>query len=456
MARDLAKQNYTNQNNKKGLAARNAAVLILGNIVDDHKTIDQTCDPVNGINQFTALDPRDQALAKAIAITTLRHYRRIGVILSKIYNRKPPQRARILIHAIETAAAQILFMDVPASAAVNLAISIIRNNKPTERFAGFANAVLRSLERDIDNLLEKSENAHPFPAWMFKKLCSDHGKEKVKLSGLALGNKSNLDLTPKSNNADLTQTIEAILIPTNSFRLKTDKPINELEGFEDGNWWVQDIAASLPAKLIGDIKGKKVADLCAAPGGKTMQLASYGADVTAIDQSEKRLARLEQNLERTNLEAKIIAADILELEIGKDINAEFDAVLLDAPCSATGTVRRHPDILWNKTPDTVASLVKLQNELINKAAQMLKPGGVLIYANCSLLKDEGENLIAKLKIDGLSLDPIKASELEGLEHCINGQGTVRTLPHHLVINTDENEALNGMDGFFIARFVKDA
>lgn len=453
MARDLAKENYSNQNSKKGLAARNAAVLILGNIVDDHKTIDQCCDPVNGLNQFTTLEPRDQALAKAIAITTLRHYRRIGVILSKIYNRKPPQRARILIHAIETAAAQILFMDVPASAAVNLAISIIRNNKPTERFAGFANAVLRSLEREKDTLLEKSENAHPFPAWMFKKLCSDHGKEKVKLSGQALANKSNLDLTPKFRDADLSKTIEAICIPTNSFRLKTDKPIHELEGYDEGNWWVQDIAASLPAKLLGDIKGKKVADLCAAPGGKTMQLASFGADVTAIDQSEKRLVRLEQNLERTNLEAKIIAADILELEIEN----EFDAILLDAPCSATGTVRRHPDILWNKTPDSVASLVKLQNELIIKAAQMLKPGGVLIYANCSLLKDEGENLVAKLNTDGLSLNPIQTTELKGLEHCVNGQGTVRTLPHHLVINSAENkdEALNGMDGFFIARFVKD-
>lgn len=455
----MTNQKYSNQNNnfskpsKQGLAARNAAVIILGNIVDDHKTLDQTCDPINGIAQFVALEARDQALAKAIVITTLRNYRRIGVILSKLYNRKPPQRARILIHAIETAAAQILFMDVPASAAVNLAISIIRNNRPTERFAGFANAVLRSLERDIDNLLEKSKNAHPFPVWLYKKLCSDHGKEKVNLAGQALAIKSNLDLTPISNEIDICQTIEAVRLPTNSYRLKTDQAISELSGYEDGVWWVQDIAASLPAKLMGNIKDKNVADLCAAPGGKTMQLASYGANVTAFDQSEKRLQRLEQNLIRTGLEAKIIAADILE----SDIENEFDAILLDAPCSATGTTRRHPDILWNKTPDIVASLVKLQNDLIIKAAQMLKPGGTLIYANCSLLKDEGENLVAKLKIDGLSMQPIQPDELVGLETCVNGQGTVRTLPHYLAINAEENkdDALNGMDGFFIARFIKD-
>lgn len=443
MAHNLANQKYTNQTSKQGLAARKAAVLILGNIVDDHKTLDQVCDPNNGLKEFVALDDRDQALARAITITTLRHYRRIGIILSKIYNRKPPQKARILIHAIETAATQILFMDVPASAAVNLAISIIRQNKPTERFAGFANAVLRSLERDSENLLEKTKTAHPFPSWLFKKLCSDHGKEKVSLSGQTLSIKSNLDLTPKSNTTNIGETIATIHLPTNSYRLKTDTPINELSGYEEGSWWVQDIAASLPAKLIGDIKNKKVADLCAAPGGKTMQLASYGANVTAIDQSEKRLGRLKQNLERTNLEATIVVANILELEIEN----EYDAILLDAPCSATGTARRHPDILWNKTPDAVSSLVKLQKELITKAAQMLKPGGTLIYANCSLLKDEGENLVAKLNIDGLLLNPIQTSELKNLEHCINGQGTVRTLPHYLELNTEENMdgSLNGMD-----------
>lgn len=449
-------KNYQNNSNKQGLAARKAAVLILGSIVDDHKILDQVSDPKTGLNEFTALDARDQALAKAIAITTLRHYRRIGIILSKIYNRKPPQRARILIHAIETAAAQILFMNVPPSAAVNLAIAIIRNNKPTERFAGFANAVLRSLERDKEKLLETTKTAHPFPAWLYKKLCSDHGKEKVNLSGHALSIKSNLDLTPKNQTSVLSEKIDAILLPTNSYRLKTDTAVSELNGFEEGEWWVQDIAASLPAKLIGNVKGKKVADLCAAPGGKTMQLASMGAKVTAIDLSEKRLERLEQNLDRTNLNATVMAANILDLEIEN----EFDAVLLDAPCSATGTVRRHPDIFWNKTPEAVANLTTLQSELIIKAAQMLKVGGTLIYANCSLLKDEGENLVAKLKLENLKLDPILPSELIGLETCINGQGTVRTLPHYLSIennNTDgtNNQSLNGMDGFFIARFIKE-
>ncbi|MFK7902458.1 MAG: RsmB/NOP family class I SAM-dependent RNA methyltransferase [Nitratireductor sp.] len=433
---------------KQGLASRYAAVVILGKIVDDHQTIDQLCDPIKGLKEFTQLEMRDQALARAIVITTLRHYSRIGKILSKVYNRKPPQKARILIHAIEVGAAQILFMDVPTSAAVNLSISIIKNNKPTQRFSGFANAVLRNLEREKEKLLEKSAQQHPFPQWLFKKLCSDHGKEKTKLLGEAFSLKSNLDITLKSANVALADSIEAINLPTGSLRLTTDQPIQELEGFDKGDWWIQDISASLPAKLIGDVAGKQVADLCAAPGGKTMQLAASGANVTAIDISEKRLELLKQNLERTGLNAKTIAGDILDLEIENT----YDAILLDAPCSATGTGRRHPDVLWNKTPQSIEQLVSLQRKLIEKAASMLKENGVLIYANCSLLKDEGENLIAKLAIENLSLDPIQKTELSGIEECVNGQGVVRTLPHFLSIET--NPLHSGMDGFFIARFKK--
>src|SRR5665811_1629769 len=284
---------------------------------------------------------------------------------------------------MEIAAAQILFMDVPASAAVNLAITMIRSERRTERFAGFANAVLRKMERQREMLLSTSTDIHPFPDWMFKKLTSDHGKEKTLLTGKIIGSRPTIDLTFKNSSNDPVDKfptgIEAIKLPMGSYRLTDDTPIQDLPGFKEGNWWVQDISASLPAKLLGDIKGKKIADLCAAPGGKTMQLASLGAKVTAVDQSEKRLQRLTQNLQRTNLDARSVTANILQWEADE----KFDAVLLDAPCTATGTARRHPAILWNKTPEDVAALVALQISLIHASLQILKQGGTLIYANCS-------------------------------------------------------------------------
>ena len=439
-----------NQSGIQGLAARRTAVNMLTRVIDDHQTLDQLTDPATGLKHFLELDTRDQSLAKAIIITCLRNYRRIGHVLAKLYDRKPPQRARFLIHSIEIAAAQILYMDVPASAAVNLAITMIRSDRRTQRFAGFANAVLRKLERERESLLAASVDIHPFPNWLYKKLTSDHGKEKTLLTGKIIGQRPTIDLTLKNNSAELpekfSKEIEAIRLPTGSLRLTSDIPIQDLPGFKEGNWWVQDISASLPAKLLGNIEGKKIADLCAAPGGKTMQLASSGAIVTAVDQSEKRLKRLTQNLDRTKLNAKCEAVNILKWNTGE----KFDAVLLDAPCTATGTARRHPDVLWNKTPEDVDALVALQISLIQASLAILKAGGTLIYANCSLLKDEGENLIAKLDLPGLKPDPVRPEELPGLEFCVNGQGNVRCLPHYL---EQENKAHCGMDGFFIARFV---
>lgn len=418
-------------------------------MIDDHQTLDQITDGEMGSRFFLELDARDQALCKAIALTTLRHQRRISIILSKVYNRKPPQKARFLIHALHVAAAQILFMEVPSSAAVNLAISMIRSERRTDRFGGFANAVLRNLERRRDELLEKTADAHPFPDWMFKKLTTDHGKEKILKSGVTVSKQTYIDLTLKKG-TELSKEISALSLPMGSYRLLENTAIHDLPGFEEGTWWVQDIAASLPVKLLGPIKGLQVADLCAAPGGKTMQLADAGAKVTAIDQSEKRLSRLKSNLDRVKLEANLVMADILEFES----EIKFDAVLLDAPCTATGTLRKHPDVLWNKTPADVETLSKLQADLIKKSLDMLKSGGVLIYANCSLLKDEGENLVHKLKLENCVLDKIKPEELPGLKNCINGQGTVRCLPHLLTFEDKIHSTIEGMDGFFIARFIK--
>ncbi len=429
----------------KGLNARLTAANILTQIIDQKASFDDVADIRKGSAEFKKLDNRDQSLAKAIVLTSLRNKTRIDAILKHSWNRKPPQKARFLIHILETAAAQILFMDIPESAAVNLAVTAIRNDKRTTRFASFTNAVLRNLVRERAQSLEKSESLTLFPDWMQKTLTRDFGREKTAQMSVAIAMEPTLDLNGKR---ELNfENLEMIDLPGGGKRLISSLPVHELPGFDAGDWWIQDIAAAQPVRLLKDIKGKKVADLCAAPGGKTMQLAALGADVTAVDISKRRLERLQENLDRTGLKAKLVQADITVFEPEE----LFDAILLDAPCTASGTMRRHPDILWNTAQQDILELAELQKTLIKKAASWLKPGGILVYANCSVFKDEGENLIANLQIEDVVRDPIDPAELPGLEFCVNGQGAFRSLPHFLELDPKEK---SGMDGFFAARFIK--
>jgi 16S rRNA (cytosine967-C5)-methyltransferase len=438
-------QSNGNVSGTKGLNARLTAANILTQIIDYKASLDDVADIRKGSVEFKKLDNRDQSLAKAIVLTTLRNKTRIDAVLKHSWNRKPPQKARFLIHILETAAAQILFMDIPESAAVNLAVTAIRNDKRTTRFASFTNAVLRNLVREKAQSLEKSKSLTLFPDWMQKTLTRDFGPEKTAQMSVAIAMEPTLDLNGKSKLN--FENLEVIDLPGGGKRLVSPLPVHELPGFDAGDWWIQDIAAAQPVRLLKDIKGKKVADLCAAPGGKTMQLAALGADVTAVDISKRRLERLQENLDRTGLKAKLVQADITIFEPEE----LFDAIILDAPCTASGTMRRHPDILWNTTQQDILELAELQKTLIQKAVSWLKPGGILVYANCSVFKDEGENLIAKLHIEDVVRDPISPEELPDLEFCINGQGAFRSLPHFLELDPKEK---SGMDGFFAARFIK--
>ncbi len=431
--------------NKEGLESRLAATALVMLVIDKKASMEDLTDPERGLSAWLKLDARDQALARAIALATLRHRTRINAILNLCWDRTPPRRARFLVSTLETAAAQILFMDVPHSAAVDLATGAIKRERSTNRFSGFANAVLRTLVREREELLAKTASVTLFPPFLAKRLASDHGREKLDLISRAIARPPVLDLQGKPGwpvDPDLMMAL-----PGNAARLTDPRPVNQLPGYAEGQWWVQDIAAAQPVRLLGDVSGKSVIDLCAAPGGKTMQLASVGADVIAVDISARRLDRLRENLERTSLKARIVCTDLLEWEPV----APVDAIILDAPCSATGTVRRHPDILWNTDENDLQILIALQRAMIARVANWLKPGGRLIYANCSLLKEEGENLVASLKLDGLEADPIEAGELPGLEACINGRGQFRSLPHFLTL---DNPAMGGMDGFFAARFKK--
>ncbi len=425
-------------------------------MVDDRRSLEALTDENSGIAAYRALDPRDRSLARAIALTTLRHRGEIGRALARMLDRRPPQKARHLLHTLDVAAAQILYMAVPQSAAVDLAVTAISADSRTQRFASMANAVLRRLAREKDAILAlPSDAATVFPQWLAAELRRDHGRDNADAIARAILFEPVIDITPspllsQAQIAGLAVSLDARALPTGSLRLSGLAPVAELPGYGEGSWWVQDAASALPIRLLGDVAGRRVADLCAAPGGKTAQLAAMGANVTAVDISPVRLERLAENLARLRLTAEIVAADILQWEPAE----KFDAVLLDAPCSSTGTIRRHPDVMWTKSAEDVTALAELQLQLIRRAAGFVKPGGILVYANCSVLKREGENLLAAtLKApEGLRHKPLAAGEFGLPAELVNGQGALRTLPFHMPAAEGADSSTGGMDGFFACRF----
>ena len=439
-----------NMKQKPGLETRLVATMLLTRVMDDARNLDALCDRQHGLDRFLKLDTRDQGLARAIAITAVLKHNQIEAVLKRVMQRPPPKRARFLIHSLHVAASQILFLDAPDSAAVDLGVTAIGGDDRTSRFRGMANAVLRRMVREKQELLEKTSQTSLLPKWMEKALRKDYGKEKAQNISRFVSLEPMLDLTVKNQPEAWAEKLGGFVLPTGTIRLTNTASVTELEGYQDGEWWVQDAAAALPAKLVKAEEGARVLELCAAPGGKTAQLSHAGYDVTAIDISKPRLARLQQNLDRLKLKAQLVEADILEYEPEE----KFDAILLDAPCSSTGTIRRHPDVLWTRGPEEITALAKLQYQLIEKSKGFLKPGGSFVFSNCSMLKEEGEDLLSKLSktLDDMTLDPILADEVSGLETCINGQGALRTLPFHLENQIQED--YSGLDGFFACRFIK--
>jgi len=381
-----------------GLAARAAALDLLRAVVRERRPLDAALAQSIAL---AALAPRDRAWCRALVATTLRRLGQIDAALAACLD-KPLKPGLAVVHdALRLAAAQLLFLDTPAHAAVDTTVELVRR-RGQGRLAGLANAVTA---------------AH-------------------------LGDPP-LDLTlkPGADAEDWARRLDAMLLPTGTLRRATAR-VDELDGYAEGAWWVQDVAAALPARLAGDVAGRRVLDLCAAPGGKTAQLAAAGAQVTAIDVSKRRLARVGENLARLGLAAELVAADAAAFTP----SAPADAVLLDAPCTATGTIRRHPDIAVLKTPADVAACVALQRRLLDAAATMVAPGGVLIYAVCSLQPEEGPDQVAALLARHAELRraPVDPAEVAGLADLVTAEGDLRTLPCHLA-------AEGGMDGFYVAR-----
>ncbi|MEO5323790.1 RsmB/NOP family class I SAM-dependent RNA methyltransferase [Mesorhizobium sp. CC13] len=436
--------------NAPGLAARMAAARLLAATIDARTPLDGLTDHEHGHPQFRALDMRDRGLVRAILATALRHRLTIEKLIARRLEKPLPANATALSHILHVGAAQILFLDVPDSAAVDLAVTHAKSDPRTVRFSGLVNGVLRALARAKDaELPQAMADTDDAPEWFVARLVAAYGEDQASKILAAHRLESPVDFTVKSDPGRWAEAFGGIVLPTGTVRIeKLGGPVSDLPGFADGAWWVQDTAAALPARLFGDIAGKRVADLCAAPGGKTAQLALAGAQVTAVEASKNRLTRLAANLDRLGLDAEKVNADLLAYEPAE----LFDAVLLDAPCSSTGTVRRHPDVLWTKSPEDVAKLATVQRKLLDGAVRLVRPGGTIVFSNCSLDREEGEALVAAFLADHrgrIELDPIRPDEVPGISAFVTTEGYLRTTPAGLDLG---NPAISGLDGFFAARF----
>ncbi|WP_210320050.1 RsmB/NOP family class I SAM-dependent RNA methyltransferase [Pseudaminobacter soli (ex Zhang et al. 2022)] len=431
-----------------GLASRKTAARLLAAVVDAKTPLDGLTDAEHGHPQFLALDVRDRGLVRAILASALRHRRTIEALIAERLHSPLPANATTLSQILHVGAAQILFLDVPDSAAVDLAVTHAKSDPRTARFAALVNAVLRGLAREkeqaVPRVLGKVTDA---PDWFVSRLREAYDVERTEQILAAHRVEPPTDFTVKSDPQRWAAAFGGIVLPTGSVRVaRLPSAVPELPGYAEGEWWVQDAAAALPARLLGAVSGVRVADLCAAPGGKTAQLAFAGAKVTAVDTSRSRLERLTANLARLQLEAEVVQADVLAWRPAEN----FDAILLDAPCSSTGTVRRHPDVLWTKSPADVEKLAALQRRLLDSAVALLRPGGRIVFSNCSLDPAEGEDLVRHFLADHpeMELERIAPGEIPGTAEFVSPEGLLRTTPADFA---SDDPALSGMDGFFAVR-----
>lgn len=429
-----------------GLPPRRAATRLIQMVLEKRRPFDTAFAEEARMGRLSMLPARDKALARAIAAMTLRRLGQVDAVFSAMLDHPPKGNTGLLRSIARTSLAEILFMDAPDHAVVNLAVHQAQDDRQTARFAGLLNAVLRRASREGPAMIAAQDVAAlNTPEWLRGSWRAAHGEETAAQLAEASLTEAPLDLSVKQDAAAWAERLGGVALAGGTVRLEAGGRVEALEGFEEGAWWVQDAAAALPSRLIGNLSGKRVADLCAAPGGKTAQLASAGATVTAVDISGSRLKLLKDNLSRLGLTADVIESDAQAFASQEP----FDAVLLDAPCSATGTIRRHPDIPHLKSQDDVARLAALQERLLAKALTLVKPGGTIIYCTCSLQREEGEAQIERLLDSGapVSIVPIRAEEAGGLSHSICERGFLRTWPFP---GRPQGGEAPG-DGFFIAR-----
>ena len=436
-----------------GYDARKRALDVVTRVLDEGQPLEYLLDR----NSDDAMPANDRALARAIAATTLRRKGQIDKALDSLMQKPLGRRGGGAMHILRIAAAQILFMEVPDHASVSIAMDIAKADHKARHFSKLINGVLRAMTRQKEALLVDMKPRDILPTWLAKEWDNAYGRATCDAMANALSHEPYLDISVKPDSGDYADKLGGETLPNGSVRLKSRGMVSELAGFKEGDWWVQDMAASLAPALLGDVSGKRVADLCAAPGGKSAYLAARDAKVTAVDVSGERLKRLEENLKRLQLSADVIEADI-EKWMPDDL---FDCVLLDAPCSATGTARKHPDVLWLKTPELIERLVVIQRALLKRAVKFLKPGGVLVFCTCSLQPEEGEAILDFVKQEALPLElvSIRPQELSGFSDILRPDGSIRTRPNHSPLVQSASSVADdpffvGLDGFFMAKFQK--
>ena len=428
-------KNIPRDNNS--LTSRRLAAFAVKEVMENHQPLEQV---LAGQPDYRALEGRDRAFVRLIAATTFRRMGQIDAALKPFVRQRP---TKLVYAALQTAAAQILYLGTPAHAAVGETVAMLKSRGSSKGFANMANAVLRNIVEKGPSLAGAQPPKVNIPGWIRGEWERAYGRQSGRKMSAQLMKDPVLDISVKSEAKAWAAKLGGEVIGEQSVRLDKIGDVTSLEGFDAGEWWAQDVAASLPVQILGDVKGLRVLDMCAAPGGKTLQLATKDAQVTALDKSEGRLERVKENLQRTQLFADIICADALEWAPKGDL---YDIVLLDAPCSATGTFRRHPDVLYNRSPKDVANLVRLQDKLLAKAAEFVRPGGTLLYCTCSLMPKEGQPRIDNFlqNVPDFRLIPILDVPSLALPQDAFSEGSLRSLPYYL-------EDKGGMDGFFIAR-----
>ena len=385
------------------------------------------------------LEGRDRAFARQLLMCVLRHYGEIVAVLQPKLKTPLTGNVQPVHDLLALGVAQLLWLGTPAHAAIDQAVQLCKQEGFVHQ-AGMVNAVLRRVSEEREALLASSQPTYNLPSWLKGTWRKTYGREVADAIAMIHTQEPPLDITVRGEVDSWAQQLEGDVLLGNSIR-RANAPVMQLPGYDAGQWWVQDLASTLPARLLGDVAGLRVVDLCTAPGGKSMQLATAGAQVTAVDRSARRMKRLEENTQRLGLEINRVVADAMQWQ--PDIAP--DAVMLDAPCTATGTARRHPDLLLHRSEKEVPEMVALQRDLLHHTLSWMKPGSMLVYSVCSLQPEEGEQNIEALLAarSDVRLHRLEAATLGIPDEWINPQGCLRTLPHFWAEK-------GGMDGFFAA------
>lgn len=439
--RDRQSEAATSARGDAELSSRSIALDLLAAVLGHRRPLDEAFHRHKALSR---LDLRDRGFARNLAATVLRRLGQLDDIIDHCLSHPLPRDAKGVRDLLRLGVCQLVFLETAPHAAVDTTVALARKRR-RERYAALINAVLRRVAREGRGLAADQDAPRlNTPAWLWRSWVESYGEETCRRIAEAHLDEPPLDITLRNDDdgVRLAEALGATVLPTGSLRLRHRGPVTALPGFHDGAWWVQDAAAALPARLLGDIRNRRVVDLCAAPGGKTAQLAAAGADVTALDRAPERLRQLEQNLQRLRLGAETIAVDACAWTPAQSV----DAVIVDVPCSATGTIRRHPDVARLKNAGDVANLVPVQARLLDAAATMVAPGGLLVYCSCSLQGEEGPELVEAFleRQPMFRRVPVDPAEVGGLGELISGRGDLRTLPCHLGEH-------GGMDGFYAAR-----